>query len=53
MFLVLPNVCKHTDTQYHYHTLLPMLCGKGNEQGFIISEYYQILLTYYTGTNQI
>ena len=30
MFLVFPNFCEHTDTQYDYRTLPPTLRGEGN-----------------------
>ena len=29
MFVVFPEICEQTDTQYDYHTLLPTLCGEG------------------------
>ena len=31
MFVVYLEICKQTDTQYDYHTLLPTLRGKGND----------------------
>ena len=29
MLVVFPEICKQTDTQYDYHTLLPTLHGEG------------------------
>ena len=31
MFVVFPEFCEHTDTQYDYHSLPPTLRGEGNE----------------------